>query len=162
MPAGWHLRVAVNLSAVQLRQPDFAALIERILGDSRLAASALELEVTESVFLDPSKMAITKTLHEVAEMGVQLAIDDFGTGYSSLAYLKHLPVRPDQDRPIVRARHRRCRATRTRSSRRSSRSAAASASRSPPRAWRPSASSPFSAAIPVTRCRAICSPGRHR
>ena len=43
------------------------------------------------MFLDPSKVAITKTLHELAEMGVHLAIDDFGTGYSSLAYLKHFP-----------------------------------------------------------------------
>jgi diguanylate cyclase (GGDEF)-like protein/PAS domain S-box-containing protein len=85
MRAGWRLRVAVNLSAVQLRQPDFATLVERILDDCHLVASALELEVTESVFLDPSKVAITKTLHEVAEMGVHLAIDDFGTGYSSLA-----------------------------------------------------------------------------
>ena len=91
MEAGWRLRVAVNLSAVQLRQPHFATLVERILADSSLAASALELEVTESVFLDPSKAAITKTLHEVAEIGVHLAIDDFGTGYSSLAYLKHFP-----------------------------------------------------------------------
>jgi EAL domain-containing protein (putative c-di-GMP-specific phosphodiesterase class I) len=76
---------------MQLRQPDFAALIERILDDSGLIASALELEVTESVFLDPSKVAITNTLHEVAEMGVCLAIDDFGTGYSSLGYLKRFP-----------------------------------------------------------------------
>jgi diguanylate cyclase (GGDEF)-like protein/PAS domain S-box-containing protein len=91
MQAGWKLRVAVNLSAVQLRQPDFAVLVERILDDSRLVPSALELEVTESVFLDPSKVAIARTLHQVAEMGVHLAIDDFGTGYSSLTYLKHLP-----------------------------------------------------------------------
>ena len=91
MKAGRHLRVAVNLSAVQLRQPDFAVLVERALADSGLASSALEFEVTESVFLDPSKIAITKTLHEVAEMGVHLAIDDFGTGYSSLGYLKHFP-----------------------------------------------------------------------
>ncbi|MGE5441768.1 MAG: EAL domain-containing protein, partial [Bacteroidota bacterium] len=77
--------------AVQLRQPDFAVLVERALADSGLASSALEFEVTESVFLDPSKIAITKTLHEVAEMGVHLAIDDFGTGYSSLGYLKHFP-----------------------------------------------------------------------
>ena len=103
MQAGWHLRVAVNLSAVQLRQPDFASLIERILDDSHLGASALELEVTESVFLDPSKVAITKTLHEVAEMGVRLAIDDFGTGYSSLTYLKHFPFdRIKIDKSFVR------------------------------------------------------------
>jgi diguanylate cyclase (GGDEF)-like protein/PAS domain S-box-containing protein len=101
--AGWHLRVAVNLSAVQLRQADFAAVMERILDDSHLVASTLELEITENVFLDPSKVAIMKTLHEVAEMGVQLAIDDFGTGYSSLAYLKHFPFdRIKIDRSFVR------------------------------------------------------------
>lgn len=103
MEAGWHLRVAVNLSAVQLRQPEFAALIERILDDSGLLASALELEITESVFLDPSKVAITKTLQEVSEIGVHLAIDDFGTGYSSLAYLKHFPFdRIKIDKSFVR------------------------------------------------------------
>jgi EAL domain-containing protein (putative c-di-GMP-specific phosphodiesterase class I) len=103
MKAGWHLRVAVNLSAVQLRQPDFAVLIERALDDSDLVGSALELEVTESVFLDPSKIAITKTLHEVTEMGVHLAIDDFGTGYSSLGYLKHFPFdRIKIDKSFVR------------------------------------------------------------
>jgi diguanylate cyclase (GGDEF)-like protein/PAS domain S-box-containing protein len=89
--AGLDLRFAVNVSAIQLRQPDFAALVERILADSGLVASALELEVTESVFLDPSKVVITKALNEVAELGVTLAIDDFGTGYSSLGYLKHFP-----------------------------------------------------------------------
>jgi EAL domain-containing protein (putative c-di-GMP-specific phosphodiesterase class I) len=68
---------------------DFAALIERVLAESGLAHSALELEVTESVLLDPSKVAITKTLREVVDLGVHLAIDDFGTGYSSLSYLKH-------------------------------------------------------------------------
>ena len=52
--AGLGLRLAVNVSAIQLRQPAFAALVEHILADSGLAASALELEVTESVFLDPS------------------------------------------------------------------------------------------------------------
>jgi diguanylate cyclase (GGDEF)-like protein/PAS domain S-box-containing protein len=89
--SGLNLRFAVNVSAVQLRQPDFAALVERILADSGLVASALELEVTESVFLDPSKVVITKALNEVAELGVTLAIDDFGTGYSSLGYLKRFP-----------------------------------------------------------------------
>ncbi len=91
MKAGWHLRIAVNLSAVQLRQANFAAVVERILDDSRFAASALELEVTENVFLDPSKTTIAKTLHELAEIGIHLAIDDFGTGYSNLGYLKHFP-----------------------------------------------------------------------
>jgi diguanylate cyclase (GGDEF)-like protein len=103
MEAGWHLRVAVNLSAVQLRQPDFPILVKRVLDDSGLAACALELEITETVFLDPSKMAIAKALHEVAGIGVHLAIDDFGTGYSSLGYLKHFPFdRIKIDRSFVR------------------------------------------------------------
>jgi diguanylate cyclase (GGDEF)-like protein/PAS domain S-box-containing protein len=90
--AGMSLRFAVNVSAIQLRQPDFAALIERILADSGLGASALELEVTESVLLDPSSMVvITKALNEVGELGVALAIDNFGTGGSSLGYLKRFP-----------------------------------------------------------------------
>jgi EAL domain-containing protein (putative c-di-GMP-specific phosphodiesterase class I) len=88
---GHPLRVAVNLSAVQLRQVDFAVLVERILAENGLAHTALELEITESVLLDPSKVAITKTLREVIDLGVHLAIDDFGTGYSSLSYLKHFP-----------------------------------------------------------------------
>jgi diguanylate cyclase (GGDEF)-like protein len=88
---GRPLRIAVNLSAVQLREVNFAALVERVLAESGLAPTALELEVTESVFLDPSKIAITKTLREVVGLGVHLAIDDFGTGYSSLSYLKHFP-----------------------------------------------------------------------
>jgi diguanylate cyclase (GGDEF)-like protein/PAS domain S-box-containing protein len=89
--AGLNLRFAVNVSAIQLLQPGFAALVERILAETGLAASALELEITESVFLDPSTVVVTKALNEVAELGVTLAIDDFGTGCSSLAYLKHFP-----------------------------------------------------------------------
>ena len=73
---GYHLRMAVNLSAIQLREPGFALLIERVLAENDLSGDVLELEVTERVFLDPSKAAITKTLRKVTEMGVQLAIDD--------------------------------------------------------------------------------------
>ena len=79
---GRRIRVAVNVSPVQLRQPGFADVVGRALDRCNLVASMLELEVTESVFLDPSMAAITKTLHAVAEMGVRLAIDDFGTGFS--------------------------------------------------------------------------------
>ncbi|MBV8401163.1 MAG: bifunctional diguanylate cyclase/phosphodiesterase, partial [Acetobacteraceae bacterium] len=88
---GWRARVAVNISAVQLRQPDFADLVERTLLVSGLAAAQLELEITEGVFLDPSSSAIAKTLRGVAEIGVRLAIDDFGTGFSNLGYLKNFP-----------------------------------------------------------------------
>jgi EAL domain-containing protein (putative c-di-GMP-specific phosphodiesterase class I) len=89
--AGRGLRVAVNLSVVQLRQPDFGVLLERILRDVDLVPSTLEIEVTENVFLDASKSVIARSLRDVASMGVHLAIDDFGTGYSSLGYLKHFP-----------------------------------------------------------------------
>jgi EAL domain-containing protein (putative c-di-GMP-specific phosphodiesterase class I) len=83
--------MAVNLSPIQLREPDFPLLVEHVLAENELMGDALELEVTERVFLDPSKAAIANTLREVTDMGVKLAIDDFGTGYSSLGYLKHFP-----------------------------------------------------------------------
>jgi diguanylate cyclase (GGDEF)-like protein/PAS domain S-box-containing protein len=89
--SGYDLRVAVNVSAIQLREPTFALLVERVLADNKLGGNVLELEVTERVFLDPSKTAITETLRQVTGMGVRLAIDDFGTGYSSLGYLKNFP-----------------------------------------------------------------------
>jgi diguanylate cyclase (GGDEF)-like protein len=89
---GLELEVAVNLSAAQLRQQEIVALVGRVLADNQLPPHALELELTESLFVDPSELTLRRALERVAEMGVQLAIDDFGTGYSSLAYLKRLPV----------------------------------------------------------------------
>ncbi|MBN8479705.1 MAG: bifunctional diguanylate cyclase/phosphodiesterase, partial [Burkholderiales bacterium] len=90
--AGHPLRVAVNLSARQLRQGD--ALVEQVgatLAATGCAASSLEIEITESALIaDPQQAA--RTLRALAALGIRLAIDDFGTGYSSLAYLKHLPV----------------------------------------------------------------------
>ena len=85
------LKLAVNVSAAQLRQPELFETVERALADNRLDPARLELEITESVFLDPSKDLILELLRRVADLGVTLAIDDFGTGYSSLAYLKHFP-----------------------------------------------------------------------
>jgi diguanylate cyclase (GGDEF)-like protein len=89
---GWPVRVAVNVSAAQLRQRDLPALLRRLLGETGVPPHLLELEVTESLFVDPSQITIRRCLDEVAAMGVSLAIDDFGTGYSSLACLKRLPV----------------------------------------------------------------------
>jgi EAL domain-containing protein (putative c-di-GMP-specific phosphodiesterase class I) len=89
---GLELEVAVNLSAAQLRNQEIVGLVARVLADNDLTPQALELELTESLFVDPSEIALRRALERVAEMGVQLAIDDFGTGYSSLAYLKRLPV----------------------------------------------------------------------
>ena len=88
---GQPLKIAVNVSAAQLRSSDFPALLASILAESSLPPALLELELTEWVFLDGSKVQIRRTLRQIAAMGVTLTIDDFGTGYSSLAYLRHFP-----------------------------------------------------------------------
>ena len=85
------IRIAVNLSPRQFRQPDLLPAIRQILDDCGLAASNLELEITESSAMhDPE--ATEATLRELRALGIELAIDDFGTGYSSLAYLKRFPI----------------------------------------------------------------------
>ncbi|MET0517767.1 MAG: EAL domain-containing protein, partial [Burkholderiaceae bacterium] len=85
-------QVAVNVSARQLRQPDFIETIDYILQETGCPASALELEVTESLLLEDAEAAI-ELLGALASRGVRVAIDDFGTGYSSLSYLKRMPVK---------------------------------------------------------------------
>jgi diguanylate cyclase (GGDEF)-like protein len=113
---GLPLRIAVNVSVVQLRQADFVDQVRHALVLSGLAPHRLELEITEGAFVADTVDAIDK-LHVIKTMGVELAVDDFGTGYSSLSYLKQLPVdrlkidqsfvrdlpRSDGDRAIVRA-----------------------------------------------------------
>ena len=86
-------RIAVNLSALQFRQPGFAGTVRDILERSGLArnAGALELELTESLLVEDMD-GTAALLEELHEMGVRLSIDDFGTGYSCLSYLKHLPI----------------------------------------------------------------------
>lgn len=85
------LRVAVNLSPRQFRQPDLIGMVWRALAGAGLDAHHLELELTESsVMTDPQKAAAT--LRELRLMGVGVAIDDFGTGYSSLSHLKSFPL----------------------------------------------------------------------
>jgi EAL domain-containing protein (putative c-di-GMP-specific phosphodiesterase class I)/CheY-like chemotaxis protein len=92
----WHnagfsdLRVAVNLSAHQLMQPDFSQKIIKFLLANNLMPDYLELELTESMIMQDVNSAIA-TMKEVHSFGVKIAIDDFGTGYSSLIYLKKLP-----------------------------------------------------------------------
>ncbi len=92
LDAGLHpLRMAINLSARQLRQKDFPATVAKALVESGMPAHLLELEITESAVMEQPREAI-KLLTELRQMGVTLAIDDFGTGYSSLAYLKLFPI----------------------------------------------------------------------
>jgi diguanylate cyclase len=91
LASGSPLKVAVNISPVQLRALDFSRSVRSILEQAGLPPHLLELEVTESVFLDGSKAQIREALRQLAAMGLTLTIDDFGTGYSSLAYLRHFP-----------------------------------------------------------------------
>lgn len=88
---GCELRVAVNLSARQFRDPALEQVISEALHNSGLAPSFLEIEVTESMLMDDIR-AVTEQLQRIKDTGVIITIDDFGTGYSSLRYLKCLPV----------------------------------------------------------------------
>ncbi len=85
------LAVAVNISAVEFRGPGFLERVRTVLGDSRLDARYLELELTESALIQNDE-APARVLQALREMGVQVAIDDFGTGYSSLSYLRQFPI----------------------------------------------------------------------
>ncbi len=85
-----NLTVAVNLSAAQFRNPMLALSVVSALGQSGLAASRLELEITETVLLQDDR-AVLDTLHQIRELGVRICMDDFGTGYSSLSYLRSFP-----------------------------------------------------------------------
>ena len=87
--ASWpsNVRIAVNVSAEQLGEANFVTTVVSALSHSGLAASRLELEVTESVFLRDGG-TMTKTLDQLLGLGIRLSLDDFGTGYSSLGYLR--------------------------------------------------------------------------
>jgi len=80
------VRVAVNLSAIQFRRDDMANSIREALQAANLAADRLEIEITESAFLDDSE--VTRLwLDQLQDLGERISLDDFGTGYSSLSYL---------------------------------------------------------------------------
>jgi diguanylate cyclase (GGDEF)-like protein len=83
--------VSVNLSARQFRQEGLVRMVSRILANTGLDPSELELELTESMVMHNAEAAIA-TLQGLKSLGVTLSVDDFGTGYSSLAYLKDLPI----------------------------------------------------------------------
>ncbi len=90
--AAWpdHLRVAVNVSPLQFRTPGFASTIFQALARSGLAPGRLEVEITESVFLEGADPTVA-LLHRLRALGIRIALDDFGTGYSSLSYLRSFP-----------------------------------------------------------------------
>jgi len=90
--ANWpdRVRLAVNVSPVQLKSPTLALKIASALAASGLPASRLEVEITEAVLIDDDETALA-ILHQLRDLGVRIALDDFGTGYSSLSYLKRFP-----------------------------------------------------------------------
>ena len=88
---GRPLRVAVNVSAIQFRQPKLATRVCAALERHELPAALLELEVTAGAVMGNVEQSI-RTLKAIRATGIQIAIDDFGTGYSSLSYLKRLPI----------------------------------------------------------------------
>ncbi len=103
MDTGWPLRMAVNLSAVQLDQPDIADQVSAALKRSGLDPKALEVEITETVVVRESLRA-ADVLTQLRQLGVSVAIDDFGVGYSSFGYLRELPVdRFKLDRSFLQA-----------------------------------------------------------
>jgi len=86
---GHRLRVAVNLSPMQFRDPNLIDMILRTLAQTGLEPDLLELEVTESTVMEASGIA---TLQALCDAGVRVALDDFGTGYSSMSYLRNMPL----------------------------------------------------------------------
>jgi len=88
---GHDIRIAVNVSAAQFTQSDICGFTQKVIQDVGIEAHKLELEVTESVFMDDISHTI-QTLQNLHAIGVELAIDDFGTGYSSLSYLRQFPI----------------------------------------------------------------------
>lgn len=90
--SGWpELSIAVNVSSRHFHRPDFVSVIEQVLGQTGLDATALELELTEAVLFDNAESAINK-LQQLKRLRVRISLDDFGTGFSSLNHLKRLPI----------------------------------------------------------------------
>ena len=86
-----HLRASINLSSCQLKPGSLVESVTRALQDTGLAPHLLQLELTESKFMDDVEKSV-RTFTELSAMGVRIALDDFGTGASSLSYLRSLPI----------------------------------------------------------------------
>jgi len=85
------LSISVNMSMVQFQQKQIVHTIERIISDAGIQPHQIELEITESIFMDNAAHTLN-ILHELQQLGVKLSLDDFGTGYSSLSYLQNIPL----------------------------------------------------------------------
>jgi EAL domain-containing protein (putative c-di-GMP-specific phosphodiesterase class I) len=85
------LHMSINLSTLQLNDPDLLSMITNCLTKNNLPPDALKLEITENSLMKDIQ-ASTEILQSISHLGIQLSLDDFGTGYSSLQYLKHLPI----------------------------------------------------------------------
>ncbi|HEY1124791.1 MAG TPA: EAL domain-containing protein [Sphingobium sp.] len=85
-----HVRVAVNVSSIQFRRRGLNEVVLQALTQSGLSPDRLEIEITESIFLDSGEDTL-KLLHGLRALGIRIALDDFGTGYSSLSYLQAFP-----------------------------------------------------------------------
>jgi diguanylate cyclase (GGDEF)-like protein len=90
--AGWpnRLKIAINVSSIQLRSRGLVETVMAALAESGLPADRLELEITESVLLSDDNVTL-ELLHKLRRIGVRISLDDFGTGYSSLSYLRTFP-----------------------------------------------------------------------
>ncbi|MCR4436811.1 MAG: EAL domain-containing protein [Clostridiales bacterium] len=83
--------LSVNVSVIQLQQPDFAETVSRIIAENRLLPEYLELEITESAFMESAR-TVARNLNSLRKRGIKVSIDDFGTGYNSLKYIQKLAV----------------------------------------------------------------------
>lgn len=88
---GYAINVSINMSAMNLLDPDLLSVLTMALNKNNLSAFHVTLEITESCFMSSPERALD-VIQRLHELGFRLAIDDFGTGYSSLSYLKNLPI----------------------------------------------------------------------
>ncbi len=83
--------ISVNISVMQIIEPSFVSMIEKVLQKTGFNCNYLELEITESVFMNYPEYVID-VIYRLKELGIRIALDDFGTGYASLNYLQILPI----------------------------------------------------------------------
>lgn len=83
--------ISVNISSIQIMNPNFVNMVKHVLRDTQIKGSLLEMEITESVFIS-SMEYVVGVIQQLKELGIRFALDDFGTGYSSLSYLQRLPL----------------------------------------------------------------------